>query len=293
MNPYYQDELTTIYLGDCLEVMSQLPECSVDLIPTSPPYNSRINYDSNDDQLPWPLYYEWLGAVIKGACRLLVLGGTIAINVPLVIRWQRDHRFNKSWAGYDPTYKNHVGSVKTQGKGRVEPLGFRIFDMLAREDSHVREPVVWVKGSAGNAICTTHAMGCDSDPYFRPAYEMILIGSKGRWFHRGGTGRRGSEAMPFTDETKDVWFVPPVSNRGHPAVFPDAIPSRLIQLFTHAKDAVVLDPFLGKGTTCYCAKKLGRRSIGIEIAERYCELAAKLCSQTESGSFGNLTGGSS
>jgi site-specific DNA-methyltransferase (adenine-specific) len=150
---------------------------------------------------------------------------------------------------------------------------------MMKEDNHVREPIVWIKGSEGNAICTTHAMGCDSDPYFRPAHEVILIGSKGRWFHRGGTGRRGTIAMPFADETKDVWFIPPVSTALHPATFPIDIPSRLIKLFTHSKDAVVLDPFLGSGTTCYCAKKLNRYSIGIEISEKYCEIAAKRCSQ--------------
>ena len=157
-------------------------------------------------------------------------------------------------------------------KVRIEPLGFKLMDMMRERDPHMREPIIWVKGDIG--VNGKYQMGCDSDPYCRPAHEMILLGSKARWFHRGGTGRRGPEALPYMDECKDVWFLPPGQDRLHPATFPGEIPTRLFRLFLHSPDAVTLDPYMGSGTTLLAAKAMGRQAIGIEISERYCEMAA-------------------
>jgi len=264
----------TLYCGDCLDVMRNIPDGSVDLIITSPPYNCRKSYPSGDEW-PWPEYYLWFENLLDEYYRLLVLGGTLAINVPGVVRWQYLHQFADSWEGYDPDYKTHRYGEKVVGKGRIEPIGFNIFKMMQDRDSHTREPIIWVKGSDGNAICSDYRMGCDSDPYMRPAYEMILLGSKGRWFHRGGTGRRGAGAVPFIDYTKDVWFIPPESSKEHPAVFPKEIPLRLIKLFTHAQDSVVLDSFMGQGTTGHACVEEGRDFIGIELASTYFEIAQK------------------
>ena len=266
--------------GDCLEVMAGMEPDNVDLIVTSPPYNCRKNYPSGDEW-SWPEYYQWMEAFIRECYRLLLLGGTLAINIPGVIRWQADHKFADTWSGYDPDYKTHRNGEKVIGKGRIESVGFKVFDMMRQVDTHVREPIIWVKGSEGNAICSDYRMGCDSDPYMRPAHEMILLGSKGRWFHRGGTGRRGRKAVPFADYTKDVWFVSPRSNREHPAVFPQEIPLRLIKLFTHAPNSCVLDPFMGSGTTMVACAKTGRNGVGIEINKGYYDIAVKRVREAE------------
>ena len=258
-----------IHEGDCLEVMRGLPSASVSLIVTSPPYNCRKQYGDDDDQMPWPAYYEFMGLVLDECYRLLEDGGTLALNVPGVIRWQSEHRHADTWSGFDANYKSHRNGEKTLGKGRIEPLGFKLFDMMNERDPHMREPIVWAKGTEGNAITTDYRMGCDSDPYIRPAHEWILLGSKARWFHRGGTGRRGPDAVPWLDETKDVWFIPPVSDRKHPAPFPVELPLRLIRLFTHASDAVVLDPFCGRGSTGLACVEAGRPFIGIERQGKY------------------------
>jgi DNA modification methylase len=215
-----------------------------------------------------------MGEFLDACYGALTEGGTLAINVPGVVRWQADHRFAETWTDFDPTYKTHRNGETLLGKGRIEPLGFNLFAMMQERDAHMREPIIWVKGSEGNAITPEYRIGCDSDPYMRPVHEMILLGSKGQWFHRGGTGRRGAAAMPFLDETKDVWFMSPESDRDHPAIFPSSLPHRLIRLFTHAKDAVVVDPFAGRGTTLKAAKALGVRSVGIEMSARYCKVAA-------------------
>jgi DNA modification methylase len=253
-----------LHHGDCLEVMKLMPSCSIDLVVTSPPYNCRKEYGEYKDQLAWDSYYHWMSQVITECYRLLVDGGVLAVVVPDVVKWQREHAFADSWHDFDPTYKNRFDGVAHLGKGRIEPLGFRIRGIMEAVDPHLREHVIWVKGSEGNAVAGGYQIGCDSDPFLRATHETIYLGSKSRWFHRGGTGRRGLDAMPYLDYCKDVWFIPPISNSQHPAPFPVEIPLRLIRLFTHAPDAVIFDPFTGSGTTGVAALIEGKRFIGIE-----------------------------
>ena len=250
---------------DVIQGLESIETNSIDLVVTSPPYNCRIDYGITDDQLPWPTYYAWMEAILDHLYRVLLPGGVLALNVPGVVRWQADHRWADSWGDYDPEYKTHRRGQKVTGKGRIEPIGFKLFDMMQARDPRVREPIIWIKGEDGNAISGNYQMGADNDPYLRPCHEMILLGSKGKWAHRGGTGRRGSKAVPFLDETKDVWFIPPKSSEKHPAIFPVEIPLRLIKLFTHAPDSVILDPFMGLGTTGIAAMQLKRRFVGIEL----------------------------
>lgn len=262
LGPY---PLNSIITGDARELAQAIPDESVDLVVTSPPYNCRKDYGIFDDQVPWPEYYKYMGGLLDELYRVLVVGGVIAINIPGVVRWQSEHRYASTWGDFDPTYKSHRNGEKVTGKGRIEPIGFALFEMMRERDNHMREPIVWVKGSEGNAISSDYRMGCDSDPYMRPAHELILLGSKGRWFHRGGTGRRGGDAVPFLDETKDVWFMTPARDKKHSAVFPVELPERIIKLFTHAPDAIVLDPFIGIGTTAKACQNTMRQWLGFEL----------------------------
>jgi DNA modification methylase len=265
--------LNKVYCGDCLEVMKDLPGNSIDLIITSPPYNVGKDYGTYHDEVSWDEYYTWLQKVITECYRVLVKGGTVAINVPTTVKWQIDHEYADTWCDFDPKYKSHRGNEKLIGKARLEMVAFNIQKMMHDIDPHLREPIIWVKGTETCAVSSNNKMGCDSDPHLRSVHEMILLGSKGQWFHRGGTGRRGAEAMPYQDYTKDVWFIPSGRSKNHPATFPLEIPDRLIKLFVHAKDAVVLDPFCGIGTTLIAAKLNGCKYVGIDISEEYCVYA--------------------
>src|ERR1035441_9689513 len=93
MTPYYQHAGITIYHGDCREVLADLPDGSIDLTVTSPPYNCRKEYGTADDERPWSDYYRdasvWLSEIYRATCD----GGTVAIVVPGVVRWQSNHRF--------------------------------------------------------------------------------------------------------------------------------------------------------------------------------------------------------
>ena len=267
--------INQIIQGDCLDVMKGMPDGCVDLIITSPPYNCRKKYIVITDELPWAKYYEWMEQILDEFYRLLTIGGVLAINVPGVVRWQADHKYANTWTDYDSIYRTHRNGKIIKGKGRIEPLGFNLFSMMQKRDSHIREPIVWVKGNEKNAFNSEYKMGCDSDPYLRPSHEWILLGSKGRWYHRGGTGRRGREAMPFLEETKDTWFISPQSSRIHPAIYPIELPLRLIKLFTHISDAIVFDPFVGSGTTAVAAITTGRSFIGIDLNPEYCDMAER------------------
>jgi DNA modification methylase len=272
VKPYKTTETVTIFHGETLEGLRSIESGSVELIVTSPPYNCRKKYDSVSDEMPWPEYYQWMNNVIGECYRVLVPGGTLAVNVPSVIRYQHDHEFRHTWTDFDESYLTHRESVKVKGRGRVEPVGFKLFAIMASKDIHMREPIVWVKGSEeGGEICSSYQMGSDNNPYMRPCHEFILLGSKNQWFHRGGTGRRGAEAVPFIDYTKDVWYIQPTASREHPAVFPEEIPARLIRLFVHVENAIILDPFMGSGTTLKVAEKLGFKSIGIDKSKKYCD----------------------
>lgn len=265
-----------LHQGDCIPIMQTLEAESVDLIVFSPPYNCRIQYASYHDEQPWGEYYTWMGVVIDACYRLLRPGGTLAINVPGVVRYQHDHAHRESWSDFKGDYKTHRVSEKVLGRGRIEPVGFRLLEMMGARDPHLREPIIWVKGESGDAIVgTNYQMGSDSNPYLRPAHELILLGSKAQWHHRGGTGRRGGGAVPFEDYTKDVWFIGPRSSSTHPAVFPLEIPARLIKLFATAPDAVVLDPFMGTGTTGLAALQAGKPFIGIEMDAQYIAMAKR------------------
>ena len=257
MKPYYQDKWVQIYHGDCREILPQLPDNSVDLAATSPPYNVGMKYEQIMD---WEEYYEftklWLNC-IKG---VLKDGGVLAINLPKEVR--------------------HTKEQLAKYGRRVEKVGERV-DLMCEELGFLpREAIVWGKGSEGQPISSNFKMGSDNNIYIRSVCELILLHSKERYFYDGGTGMRGKVVVPFLDETKDIWWISPVRDDKHPCPWPPEIPTRLIKMFTLDRKFVplILDPFLGSGTTCYCAKKLNRSSIGIEIEEKYCEIAAKRCS---------------
>jgi DNA modification methylase len=278
--PYAEQHGITVYQGDVLAVLRQLPSEMFDLIATSPPYNSRKSYDSIVDEWEWPSYYAWLGQVLDECYRVLRTGGTLAINTPGVIRYQQTHPYRASWRDFDAEVKTHRDGQPVIGRGRIEPLGFHLYQMMFERDPHLREPIVWVKAAAeGEAFSAHYQMGSDSNPYLRACHEFIWLGSKGQWHHRGGRGQRGAAVLPFDETTKDVWRILPEADTRHPAVWPLEIPRRLIRLFCHASDSKVLDPFAGRGTTLQAAHEAGIEAVGIEISPRYCRLAQHATAQ--------------
>lgn len=265
-----------IICGDALEELRKISGGSVDMVITSPPYNVGRQYGQVTDERPWTAYYAYMLWVLKELKRVLVPGGVLALNVPMFVRWQRDHKYAHTWHNYIADYQTHRGVHRVTGRARVEPVGVTILQQMMGCGFYLREPIVWVKAVQGTPLATTNQMGSDNNPYMRSCHEHILLASKDQWHHRGGTGRRGREAVPYADWTKDVWMIAPRSNPNHPATFPLEIPERLIRLFVHAADGVVIDPFAGSGTVGVAAVRRGlNKYVLIDANQQYCKLAER------------------
>jgi len=263
MKPYYQDKWVTIYHGDCREILPTLEK--VDLIITSPPYNVGMEYGAWDDNMEHNKYVAFPREWVSLCYNSVKDGGRVAINIP-----------------------NIGNSLNYGGKGTgILPFVPLIFDAMRDAYFTVRECITWVKSFAKELEASEESF-CGgntawgswlspSNPFCRSFSEFILVAHKvsPKLQHNGVTDLTREEFMLWS---RNVWLMPTDNHQKHPAVFPEELPRRLIKFYTYVGDTI-LDPFLGSGTTAYCAKKLGRKCIGIEIEEKYCEIAANRCRQ--------------
>ncbi|MFN7105587.1 MAG: DNA-methyltransferase [Pyrobaculum sp.] len=240
--------LDKVLLGDAREVLKKMPNSSVHLVVTSPPYNVGKEYDKD---LTLGEYLEFLREVAEQLYRVLVWGGRVCINVA-----------NLGRRPYIPLAR-YVGEI-------FEEVGFLM-----------RGEIIWHKG--GGVASSSTAWGTwrsAVNPTLRDIHEYILVFSKGTFERRGGESTISPQE--FVEFTKSVWTFPPESAKkvGHPAPFPIELPYRCIQLYTFKKD-VVLDPFAGSGTTCLAAAATGRHYVCIDIEEKYVKLAQERLHKTE------------
>ena len=240
------DILDKVYCKDSRN-MSFIPDSSIHLMVTSPPYNASKEYDEN---LTLKEYEQFLREVFTETYRILVSGGRACINIANVGR-----------KPYIP-YHSYVIDIMLE-------LGFLM-----------RGEIIWNK-SAGAGVSTAWGSWCSAtNPTLRDTHEYILVFSKGKF----GRKEKGKESTITRDEflkfTKSVWNFQPESARrvGHPAPFPVELPKRCIQLYTF-KDDVVLDPFCGVGATAIAAMKTGRHFIGIDTDPEYVERARERMSE--------------
>ena len=241
-NPVPPEVLDAIVLGDSRE-MKALPDASVHLMVTSPPYNARKTYD---DDLTLDEYLDLLRAVFRETHRVLVPGGRACIN------------------------------VANLGRKPYIPLSSFINQIMIEEGFLMRGEIIWDKGSSAGPSTAWGSWLSASNPTIRDVHEYILIFSKGR-FRREKNGRDSTiERDEFLELTKSVWRSATDSARriGHPAPFPLELPRRLIELYTFEGD-VILDPFLGSGSTAIAALNTDRHYVGYEISQDYVELARK------------------
>ncbi len=223
------------------EGMAELPDSSVHLMITSPPYNVTKEYD---EDLSLIEYLSFLKRVWQETRRVLVPGGRACINIANL--------------GRKPYIPLHSFIIET-----MLELGFLM-----------RGEIIWNKAASASPSTAWGSWMSAANPVLRDIHEYILVFSKDS-FSRPGKGKENSiQRDEFLEWTKSVWTFPAVSARqiGHPAPFPEELPHRLIQLYTFKGD-VVLDPFAGSGTTCLAALNDARHYVGYDIDQDYVELA--------------------
>ena len=234
------DVLDTVQCIDSRD-MSLLPDESVHLMVTSPPYNVGKDYD---EDLALDEYRGLLKAVFREVHRKLVVGGRACVNVANI------------------------------GRRPYIPLHSYIITDMLEIGFLMRGEIIWQKAASAGASTAWGSWLSATNPTLRDVHEYILVFSKGS-MRREGKDRESTVARDeFLEYTKSVWSFPTESAKrvGHPAPFPEELPYRLIQLYTFEGD-VVLDPFCGSGTTCIAALKTGRHYVGFDINEDYVKLA--------------------
>jgi modification methylase len=240
-NPIH--ELDLIHRSSC-EEMKELPDCSVHLMVTSPPYNVGKEYDNN---LTLEEYLAFLMRVWKETYRVLVPGGRACINIANV--------------GRKPYIPLHASIMSD-----MIDLGFLM-----------RGEIIWDKAASASTSTAWGSWQSATNPTLRDTHEYILVFSKGSYRREKMDGRKSTISKEeFLEFTKSVWGFPSESAKkvGHPAPFPVELPYRLIQLYTFSNE-IVLDPFMGSGQTALAALKAGRHFTGYEISEDYITLAQK------------------
>ncbi|HNW99788.1 MAG TPA: site-specific DNA-methyltransferase [Candidatus Cloacimonadota bacterium] len=234
------DLLNTIILGSA-ENMKELPDNSVHLMITSPPYNATKEYDQD---LSLVEYLSLLEHSLKETYRVLVNGGRACIN------------------------------IANLGRKPYIPLSDYVSQMMLKIGYNMRGEIIWNKAASASASTAWGSWLSAANPILRDIHEYILIFSKGDYSRERGKKHNTISKDDFMSWTKSIWTMNAESARriGHPAPFPVELPYRLIQLYSF-KDDIILDPFMGSGTTAIASIKSDRKYIGYEVSQEYIDLA--------------------
>jgi len=224
------------------EVMTELPDNSVHLMVTSPPYNVGKEYDEN---LSLKEYRMLLKRVFQETYRVLVPGGRACINIANL--------------GRKPYIPLHSFIIED-----MQDIGFLM-----------RGEILWDKGNSATSSTAWGTYLKANNPVLRDIHEYILIFCKDTFTRLNPQKRKSTISKEeFLEFTKSIWRFSPARARsvGHPAPFPIDLPYRTIQLYTFEGD-IVLDPFVGAGTTCLAALKVNRKYVAYDNDANYCTLA--------------------
>jgi site-specific DNA-methyltransferase (adenine-specific) len=262
MTPYYDDGTCVVYHGDARDVdLVGVAACAV----TSPPYNVGIDYDVHDDTMAWNEYGDLARSSAAVIANALVESG-------------------RSWVNVAPVVQETPGGAGRNGphSGRSSKSRHNMVrlwsDALERVDLSPADVIAWCSQRGSGTAWGSYEM--PSAPNVRGDWEAVLWHYKGTFQRLPPAGCEGwrDKLGGWPQLVSNVWTIRPESRDEHPAPFPSELAMRCIRLSTWPGETV-FDPFMGSGTTLRAAKDLGRRAIGVELSERYCEVAAKRLAQ--------------
>ncbi|MGH8957729.1 MAG: DNA-methyltransferase [Acidimicrobiia bacterium] len=253
--------LDRLFVGDARLMSSdQVADRSVALVVTSPPYFTGKEYEENiaagEEPSAYGVYLDLLREVFSVCIEKLEPGGKLAVNVANL--------------GRKP-YRSLAADVIALLQ---DDLGLLL-----------RGEIVWRKAKGQSGSCAWGSYRSPANPVLRDLTERVIVASKGRFDRAVSRSERQRRSLPhlatitaeeFMQATLDLWEIPSASATriGHPAPFPVDLPRRLIELYTYAGD-LVLDPFIGSGTTAVAAQQSGRHYVGFDIEASYIELAQR------------------
>jgi len=253
----FHKELDKLIVGDARR-MDEVPDASVALVVTSPPYFAGKEYEESlgEEGVPanYLQYLDLLREVFAECVRKLEPGGRVAIN------------------------------VANLGRRPYRSLSADVIGIL-QDDLRLllRGEIIWMKQRGSSGSCAWGSFQQPGNPVLRDLTERVIVASKGRFDRAIPAKQRAREGLPceasmtredFMENTLDVWEIPAESATrvGHPAPFPVELPARLIDLYTYRGD-LVLDPFAGSGTVAVAAVRSGRHYAGYDLDDTYIRLA--------------------
>ncbi len=233
-------------INDDLITTEEIADDSIDLIVTSPPYNVDIKYNKHDDKTSYDDYLDFSKKWITRCFEWLKDDGRFCLNIPL----------DKNKGG-----QQSVGADLTT---TAKSVGFKYHSTIIWNEGNISRRTAWGSWSSASA------------PFVIAPVELIVILYKSRWKKTSGSRVSDISKAEFMDWTNGLWTFQGESKKktGHPAPFPIELPQRCIKLFSYVDD-VVLDPFLGSGTTLIATALNNRKGIGIDVDLEYCKLAKK------------------
>jgi adenine-specific DNA-methyltransferase len=254
LTPHFDDSAQSVlFEGDCLDLLRSMPNQSVQLVVTSPPYNLGKEYEKRSSLAR---YIEWQSKIIRECWRILRPTGSIC--------WQTGNFVEK---------------------GRITPLDIALYPVFSDLGMQLRNRIIW--HFEHGLHCSRRLSGryetilwfTKSEEYFFDL-DPIRIPQKypGKKYFKGPKAGEYS-CNPLGKNPGDVWIIPNVKNNhvektDHPCQFPVELIERLVISLTQSGDWVV-DPFVGTGTTIVAALRQGRRGVGAEITEKYLHLAKR------------------
>ena len=231
---------------DSEEFLKELPDNCIDLVITSPPYNFGFGYDTSKDGIDWEKYFQKLFDIFDECIRVLKYGGRIIVNIqPLFSDYVPSHHI----------ISNHFMQKKMIWKGEI----------------------LWEKNNYNCKYCAWGSWKSPSSPYLKYTWEFLEIFAKGDLKKEGSSDKIDIKDDEFKKWVVAKWSISPerkMIHYDHPAMFPEELIERALKLFSFEGD-IVLDPFNGVGTTCAVAKRFNRKYIGIDVSQKYCNVAKK------------------